>query len=147
AASKDGSRGSKEGRLRMVAHGALCVPLTPRTLNDVFSADLSRADCVEVRLDYLENPRDSVHARWDRLPIPVIATCRGKERGGHYAGSIKEKIPILKSAVENGARYVDIVYQFAPPFPGPKVIVSFHVFAATPADLSGLMQRICESPG
>src|SRR5262245_58970520 len=58
AASKDGSRGSKEGRLRMVAHGALCVPLTPRTLDDVFSADVSGADFVEVRLDYLDKPRD-----------------------------------------------------------------------------------------
>jgi 3-dehydroquinate dehydratase/shikimate dehydrogenase len=131
----------------MVAHGALCVPLTPRTLNDVFSADLSRADCVEVRLDYLENPRDSVHARWDRLPVPVIATCRGKERGGHFDGSIEEEIRILQYAVENGARYVDIDYQFATPFPGAQVIASFHDFAATPADLSGLMQRICESPG
>ncbi|PYS42123.1 MAG: hypothetical protein DMG14_05020, partial [Acidobacteria bacterium] len=65
---------------------ALCVPLTPRTLDEVFSTDLTGADCVEVRLDYLIDPRESVHARWDRLPIPVIATCRGKECGGKFEG-------------------------------------------------------------
>src|SRR5262249_4329230 len=122
-------------------------PLTPRTLDDIFSADLSGADCVEVRLDYLENPRDSVLARLDRLPIPVIATCRGKERGGHFDGSIEEEIRILQYAVENGAQYVDIDYRFARPFPGAQVIASFHDFAGTPNDLNELMARVCKSPG
>src|SRR5262249_13766083 len=67
--------------LEMLGPGALCVSLTPRSLDEVFSSDLSGADCVEVRLDYLNNPQDSLTARWDRIPLPVIATCRGKERG------------------------------------------------------------------
>src|SRR5262249_13887087 len=124
--------------LEMQAPGALCVPLTPRSLDEVFSSDLSGADCVEVRLDYLANPRDSVHARWDRLPIPMIATCRGKERGGQFEGSIEEEIRILQYAVENGAKYVDMDYRFARPMPGAEVIASFHDFEGTPNGLVSL---------
>jgi 3-dehydroquinate dehydratase/shikimate dehydrogenase len=116
-------------------------------LDEVFSADFSGADCAEIRLDYLENPSDSVLTRWDRLPVPVIVTCRGKERGGQFAGSIEEEIRILQYAVENGARYVDIDYRFAKPMPGAEVIASFHDFTGTPSDLASLMDRLCASPG
>src|SRR5207248_2367585 len=127
--------------------GALCVPLTPRNLDEVFSSDLSGADCVEVRLDYLENPREAVTARWDKLALPVIATCRGKERGGQFEGTIQEEMTILQYAVENGARFVDIDYRFAKAIPGAAVIASFHDFAGTPADLEALTSRVCASAG
>jgi 3-dehydroquinate dehydratase/shikimate dehydrogenase len=116
-------------------------------LEEVFSADLTGADYVEVRLDYLGNPRDSVHARWDKLRVPVIATCRGKERGGQFDGSIEEEVRILQSAVENGARFVDVDYRIARPMPGAQVIASFHDFDGTPSDLVSLMNRVCTSPG
>ena len=94
----------------------LCVSLTPETLDDVFTADISRADCVEVRLDYLKNPQESTTARWDRLPLPVIATCRGKDRGGLFTGSIEEETRILDDAAKNGARFIDIDYRFVKKF-------------------------------
>src|SRR5262249_55235696 len=116
-APMDGLRDSKDGDVKMRVP-ALCVPFTPPTLDEVFSADLPGADCVEIRLDYLPAPGESVHARWDRLPIPVIATCRGKERGGRFEGSIQEEIRILQYAVENGAKFVDMDYRFARAMPG-----------------------------
>ncbi len=125
--------------------GTLCVALTPRNLEEVFSADLSGADCAEVRLDYLSNPRESVLTRWDRLPVPVIATCRGRERGGQFDGSVEEEIRILQYAVENGARFVDIDYRFAKPMAGAQVIGSFHDFAATPSDIDSVLTRACGS--
>jgi 3-dehydroquinate dehydratase/shikimate dehydrogenase len=131
----------------MLAPGALCVPLTPRSLDEVFSSDLSGADCVEIRLDYLAQPQESVHARWDRLPMPVIATCRGKERGGQFDGSIEEELRILESAARNGAQYVDMDYRFARPIAGADVIASFHDFEGTPEDLGSLMNRVCQSTG
>ncbi len=112
----------------MVGPYALCVSLTPRSLDEVFSSDLSGADCAEVRLDYLNNPEESIAARWDRLPVPVIATCRGKERGGRFAGSIQDEIRLLEYASENGAKFIDIDYRFARPFAGADVIASFHDF-------------------
>jgi 3-dehydroquinate dehydratase/shikimate dehydrogenase len=143
----DGLRESKDGRLTMLAPGALCVSLTPRSLDEVFSSDLTGADCAEVRLDYLENPQESVHARWDRLPLPVIATCRGKERGGRFEGSIEEEIRILQSAVGNGAEFVDIDYRCAISFAGARVIASFHDFAATPSDIDAVVDSACAGPG
>jgi 3-dehydroquinate dehydratase/shikimate dehydrogenase len=115
-------------------------------LDEVFSADLAGADCVEVRLDYLNNPQDSIHARWDRLPVPVIATCRGKERGGLFEGSPEEEIRILQYAVENGAKFIDIDYRFARTMTGAEVIGSFHDFEGTPRDLADIMERVCASP-
>ena len=75
-----------------VPQGALCVTLTPARIDEVFEADLSRVDAVEVRLDYLKDPKEAASVRWDRLPVPVIATCRGKERGGLFEGSAEEEI-------------------------------------------------------
>src|SRR4030095_811130 len=113
----------------------LCVSLTPGNLEDVFASDVSGVDCVEVRLDYLNNPGQSKDARWDRLPVPVIATCRGKERGGLFNGSIEDEIDILQAAARNGARYVDIDYRFARPMPPADVIASYHNFEETPGNL------------
>jgi 3-dehydroquinate dehydratase / shikimate dehydrogenase len=127
--------------------GALCVVLTPGVLDEVFSADLTGADYVEVRLDYLNNPRDSVQARWDKLPIPVIATCRGTERGGRFDGSADEEIRILQYAVENGAKFVDLDYRIARPIPGADVIASYHDFEGTPSDLLSVMDNICAGAG
>jgi 3-dehydroquinate dehydratase/shikimate dehydrogenase len=123
----------------------LCVPLTPKKLDDIFAAELAGADIVEVRLDYLENPQESIHTRWDRLPLPVIATCRGRERGGEFNGSIEEETRILEHAAQNGAKFVDIDYRFAKPVAGAEVIGSFHDFASTPADIDSILQRACAS--
>src|SRR5215467_13908845 len=133
--------------LEMLAPGALCVSLTPRSLQEVFSSDLTGADCAEVRLDYLDTPQESVQARWDRLPVPVIVTCRGKQRGGQFEGSIEEEIRLLRCAVQNGAQFVDIDYRSAKPFPGAQVIASFHDFSRTPDDIEAVVDNACTGPG
>jgi 3-dehydroquinate dehydratase/shikimate dehydrogenase len=131
----------------MVRQGALCVSLIPGSLDEILSSDLTGADCAEVRLDYLANPQESITTRWDRLPVPVIATCRRKELGGRFGGSLEEEFRILQYAVENGAKFVDMDYRCAKPIAGADVIASFHDFERTPADLPALMQSVCESPG
>src|SRR5262245_8082558 len=127
--------------------GSLCVTLTPETLDDVFSADIAGADCVELRLDYLKQPQESVNTRWDRLPVPVIATCRGKERGGLFGGSLEEESHILAAAARNGARFVDIDYRFARAFPPSEVVASYHNFEETPADLESIVEKACSGAG
>ena len=74
-------------------------------------------------------------------PVPVIATCRGKERGGLFNGSIEEEIEILEAAARNGARYVDIDYRYARPVPPAEVIASYHNFEETPADLVEIVDQ------
>ena len=120
----------------------LCVSLTPGSLEDVFASDVSGVDCVEVRLDYLKDPNQAKDARWDRLPVPVIATCRGKAHGGLFNGTIEDEIRILEAAARNGARYVDIDYRYARPVPPADVIASYHNFEETPPDLTDIVDRV-----
>jgi 3-dehydroquinate dehydratase/shikimate dehydrogenase len=124
----------------------LCVSLTPSSLEDVFASDVGGVDCVEVRLDYLKDPKQSKDARWDRLPVPVIATCRGRDRGGLFDGSIEDELDILQSAAKNGARYVDIDYRFVKAVPPAKVIASYHNFEETPADIADIANRALATP-
>lgn len=126
--------------------GSLCVSLTPQTLDDVFASDISGADCVEIRLDFLKEPQQAASVRWDRLPVPVIATCRGKERGGLFEGSIEEEVRILQSAANNGAQYVDIDYRHVRLVPPARVIASFHDFDRTPDDLPRILEEACAGP-
>ncbi len=126
--------------------GPVCVSLTPTTVEEVFSAPTAGADCLEARLDYLRNPEESTSARWNRLKIPMIATCRGRDRGGRFEGSIDDEMHILERAADNGARFVDIDFRFARPFGRAEVIGSYHNFEETPEDLETLMDKVSESP-
>jgi len=125
--------------------GGLCVSLTPESIDEVFTSDISGADYVEVRLDYLKEPQSAETARWDRLPVPVIATCRGADRGGHFRGSVEEECRILETAVCNGAKFVDIDYRFSRPFGGAEVIASYHNFDHTPPDIESIIEQACAS--
>ena len=125
--------------------GPLCAALTPSRVADLFAAPVAGADCVEVRLDYLEVPAESAQVRWDDLPVPGIATCRGKEQGGRFEGSIEDELQLLERAVENGARFVDIDYRFVRPFDGAEAIGSYHNFERTPEDLEDLLGRVCQT--
>jgi 3-dehydroquinate dehydratase/shikimate dehydrogenase len=129
-----------------MASEKLCVSLMPQSLEDVFASDVSGVDCVEVRLDSLKDPQQSRDARWDRLPVPVIATCRGKDRGGLFNGSIEDEISILQAAAKNGARYVDIDYRYATPIPPAEVIASYHNFDETPGDIADIANRALAGP-
>jgi len=113
----------------------LCVTLTPGSIEEVFSSDLSGADCVEVRLDYLKNPRQSLDVSWTKLGIPMIATCRREERGGRFRGLLQDEVAILEAAARNGASFADMDYRDARPIAGTRIIASYHNFERTPSDI------------
>ena len=123
--------------------GGLCASLTADSVDELFSANIAGADYIEVRLDHLKDPRQAEHARWDRFPVPVIATCRGVDRGGRFPGSISEEAKILDTAVANGAKFVDIDYQHARKFGAAEVIASYHNFDHTPPDLDSIIEQAC----
>jgi len=123
--------------------GGLCVSLTPESVDDVFSPDVNGADYVEIRLDFLKEPQQADHTRWDRFPVPVIATCRGVDRGGRFPGSVEEECRILETAVRNGARFVDIDYQQVRAFGSAEVIASYHNFDHTPPNLESIIEQAC----
>ena len=125
--------------------GGLCASLIADSLDELFSQDIAGADYVEVRLDQLKEPQQADHARWDRFPVPVIATCRGVDRGGRFQGSISEESGILDTAVANGAKFVDIDYQYVRKFGSAEVIASYHNFDHTPPDLESIIEQACAS--
>lgn len=132
---------------RLVFPGPVCAVLTPRRVADVYAGDVRGADCIEVRLDYLEDPFASSEVQWNALSLPVIATCRSEGCGGLFAGSFDEELRILERAVRNGACYVDIDYRMARPVDGAGVIASFHDFEGTPPELQAITRAVSEAPG
>ncbi len=126
--------------------GPICISLTPENAAEVFTPVTEGADCIEVRLDYFEDPEASAGIKWRDLPAPVIATCRGRDQGGRFAGSRADELRILERAVRDGARYVDVDYRFAGQFSAAAVIGSYHDFESTPDDLEGLLDAVCRSP-
>ena len=92
----------------MLSSGSLCVPLTPKNIGDIFAADLSGADCVEVRLDYRTKPQESIHTRWDRLPLPEygVATLLATGGDGPLVDPALAPEPLAAVAVPAGARSV-----------------------------------------
>jgi hypothetical protein len=64
---------------------------------------------------------------------------------GWFDGSIEEEIDILKSAAQNGARYVDIEYRYVRPVPPADVIASYHTFEETPADIMDIANQALAS--
>ena len=126
--------------------GSVCISLTPKAVAEVVASATDGADCVEVRLDYLDDPEASREIRWGDLPVPAIATCRGRAEGGLFGGSRDDQLRILEQAVRNGARWVDVDYRFARQFSSAGVISSYHDFNSTPEDLRGLLDAVCQSP-
>ena len=111
------------------------------------------ADMIEIRIDLLDYPTDSLHSLFRQLNksvgIPIIATNRINVEGGKFTGSEEERIEILLSALEmadaidielrTGSEYRDLVVHRAKKA-GKRVIVSYHDFSKTP-DIT-VMQNI-----
>ncbi|MFM9023752.1 MAG: shikimate dehydrogenase [Planctomycetaceae bacterium] len=101
---------------------------------------------VELRLDYIQGPVQVQRLIKDR-PCPVIVTCRRAVDGGRWEHSEEERLVLLRTAIVEGADYVDLEDEVAakvPRYGKTKRIVSHHDFAKTPADLSRLHKRLVE---
>lgn len=111
----------------------------------------------EFRLDYLPDPHRGIPVIQkflsDHPEARVLATCRRLQNQGRFQGSIEEEIRILESAVDAGARAVDVETQSAQPAAAAVqalrkhafLIVSYHKFDGTPA-LEPLLRRLQRTP-
>jgi 3-dehydroquinate dehydratase / shikimate dehydrogenase len=116
----------------------------------------AEADILEVRLDYL---RDFDFTRIDNLgalltdnSLPVIITCRAFDEGGQQQIDNSIRLPLLVEGAKRFADYCDIeaahYHQAAKLSPDPaKLIVSYHNFEETPANLGEIYERIIAMPG
>jgi 3-dehydroquinate dehydratase / shikimate dehydrogenase len=107
---------------------------------------------LEFRLDYLKEPCSGAGVIRDVLKeypdTVILATCRRKENHGHFKGSIEEQIQCLTSALNAGARAVDLEIESAE-VSGPSLavlrhatfVVSYHNWETTPP-LDAVVKRL-----
>ena len=123
----------------------ICVPITATTMEAAVS-DIRQAsqvaDLLELRIDYLPEP--VLEELLQAAGVPVIVTNRVQSEGGHFKGSEPERIALLKQAIDLGAAYIDIEYRHLVPLEkkSTKLIVSYHDFQGTPADLEEIYEKI-----
>lgn len=108
---------------------------------------------IELRIDMLADPSAGTkivrRVRRRHPDAAVLATCRRREAGGQFTGSIAQQLSILREAVEAGAGLVDVEIETAEKQPGvldsfrhdAVTVLSYHNFDRTPA-LRLVMSRL-----
>ncbi|KAK6254580.1 hypothetical protein SCA6_015885 [Theobroma cacao] len=154
----------------------ICVPIMADSIAkmvvDMAKAKASSADLVEIRLDTLNsfNPYEDLKVLIKECPLPTLFTYRISSlpglgsvincsfdlpvwEGGQYDGDEKERLDVLRLAMELGADYIDVELKVAHDFMKSidgkkpeklKVIVSSHNYQSTPSveELGNLVARI-----
>jgi 3-dehydroquinate dehydratase/shikimate dehydrogenase len=101
---------------------------------------------VELRLDYIQGPVQVKRLLKDR-PCPSIITCRRSTDGGRWSQGEDARLLVLRTAIVEGADYVDLEDDIAtkvPRYGKTKRIVSHHDFHKTPSDLASLHRRLAD---
>lgn len=96
------------------------------------------ADMAEIRIDLSKFSADDVRTVFSQVRVPAIATCRPE------LVDDKTRVQLLKTAIENGAHYVDVEIESSAELKQEiiecakkhacKVIISYHNYENTPAD-------------
>ena len=120
---------------------------------------LRRTRVIELRLDYLASEDEFAALLRGIQPLAgqatLIATCRRKEAGGRFEGSIARQISRLVLAAGSGCAWCDLEIETVERLNAAtlrktlgevRLIISFHDFARTPARLGQLRRRL-ESAG
>ncbi len=130
----------------------LCVAIQADTAAEMVeraAATLADSKFLEFRLDSLAKPAAAL-ARLkeflaDHRDVTAIATCRRKQFGGHFAGSLASEFEVLQNAAEAGCQIVDLEVESAEAAKpvvlkkfreglraaGASLLVSFHDFTHT----------------
>src|SRR5579863_1004002 len=132
-------------RLRV---GKLCVAVqggSPGELVERAERGLKDARFFEFRLDTLPKPAAAFpYLRQflsEHRDVIALATCRRKENGGHFAGSLQAELSILTEAVAAGCQMIDLEIESAEQIKAPQiaklrasgaaVLISYHDFTRT----------------
>ncbi len=104
------------------------------------------AELVELRIDWLSREPDIPRLLRDR-PTGCIVTCRRQSDRGRWRGSEEQRLALLRTAIVEGAEYVDLEDDIAgkiPRYGETKRIVSHHNFEETPDDLADIHAQMCQ---
>ena len=109
-----------------------------RVLETMTRAKDMGANLLEWRLDVTREPE--VESVLRRAPLPVIATVRSVDHGGHFSGSREEQLQLLLRAAAGGSSYLDWEFRRGEDLPDElasmreRLILSHHNFRETPPD-------------
>jgi len=143
----------------------LAVPITAADTasarRQILSARTARADILEFRLDLMAN------ADWSALlaetSLPVIATARPADQGGHFVGSETERLHLLEKVAQAKPAFIDFEWPHFVNSPKareiissitcdsvgankPGLIMSFHDFEKVPANLNDIVAQMSDTP-
>ncbi len=139
-------------RLRLANLGKLCLAIqavSPQELIERAEAALADSKFLEFRLDSLPKPASAMPQLKDFLAahrdVIVLATCRRKQFGGLFTGSLKAELEVLLAAAGAGCQIVDLEVESAEEAAprlldqlrdglqaaGTALLVSFHDFSRT----------------
>jgi 3-dehydroquinate dehydratase/shikimate dehydrogenase len=119
-----------------------------------------RAHVVELRLDFLANRSEMARllgwvARQSRKPT-LIATCRRRQAGGEFRGSVADQMAILEQAVAAGCHWCDVEIETAKrtvagqlksTLNPARLLISAHDFRRLPQDLPAIVAHLNSSGG
>jgi 3-dehydroquinate dehydratase / shikimate dehydrogenase len=114
-----------------------------------------RAHVVELRLDFLSNrPEVSRLLNWLALqpgrPI-LIATCRRRDAGGEFPGSVADEMSTLQRAVAAGCQWCDVevetaeqvgASQLRSALAPARLLISAHDFRRLPQNIPAVLRRL-----
>jgi len=109
------------------------------------------ADGVELRLDYASHWDGKAVAELRKMcALPVVFTLRSQAQGGHYPHSEKQRLQTILELCACNPDYLDLehdvpqqyIKSIRQRYPAIKIIVSYHNFVETPADLDALFQAL-----
>ena len=105
------------------------------------------ADLIELRLDQIGHPgRGPLESFLRECVRPVIVTVGGSEGHGSFAGSLDERLAILRDAAQLGASFVDIDWSLSLELGEVEApchrIVSRHCADHTPRDLAAFDEEV-----
>ncbi len=136
----------------------ICAVITEETV-DTAIATIKRAnreaDMIELRLDYLRDfdftKVEHLRILFDEIALPTIITCRAVDEGGKQYVADEIRLNLLVEGAKRFAAYCDVeaahYEQAAKLSPDiSKLIVSYHNFNETPANLSEIYEQITKFP-
>lgn len=125
----------------------ICVPITSdrwvQAAEVIQSVEPHEPDLIELRIDYMET-LGGLEAIRGSTDLPLIATNRSVDQGGHFVGSEGERVSSLLKTCEAGFDYVDLELTTRDlgrvvdevRGRGAKLIISYHDLVGTPSEQS-----------
>ena len=135
----------------------ICVVITAKDTEEALQRLTEVAsqgpDLIEVRFDYMKSPSNPGIIR-DSTDLPLIATNRRSDQGGHSEMSEPDRVAVILDAVEAGFDYADLALN-TPDLDdlgsrvkalGGSLVISHHDFKGTPTadQLRETMSRMVE---